>query len=51
MLYAEFTGALGFRKNRHEGKVTGLAAYGQPKAAGEILHHFKVTSDTAATSS
>ena len=50
MLYGEFTGALGFRKNRHEGKVTGLAAYGQPKAAGDILHHFKVAPNGEITS-
>jgi carbamoyltransferase len=41
-LYAEFTGALGFRPGRHEGKVTGLAAYGSPKIAGDILRHFSV---------
>jgi carbamoyltransferase len=50
MLYGEFTGALGFRKNRHEGKVTGLAAYGQPKAAGDILRHFKVAPNGEITS-
>ena len=42
ILYAAFTAALGFRKNRHEGKVTGLAGYGQPRAADDILLHFSV---------
>lgn len=28
--YARITSLLGFRNNRHEGKVTGLAAYGDP---------------------
>ena len=42
ILYAAFTAALGFRKNRHEGKVTGLAGYGQPQAADDILLHFSV---------
>jgi carbamoyltransferase len=43
-LYAEFTGALGFMMARHEGKVTGLAGFGQPKAADEIARHFSVDS-------
>ncbi len=34
MFYAEVTEGLGFRMNRHEGKVVGLAAYAEP---GEIL--------------
>jgi carbamoyltransferase len=28
--YSTVTGLLGFRPNRHEGKITGLAAYGKP---------------------
>ncbi len=28
--YARITGLLGFKVNRHEGKITGLAAYGDP---------------------
>jgi carbamoyltransferase len=31
-IYAYVTHNLGFRSNRHEGKVTGLAAYGRPEA-------------------
>jgi carbamoyltransferase len=42
MLYSYFTRALGFMFNRHEGKVTGLSAFGQPAALDEILRHFHV---------
>ena len=31
VLYSAVTLGLGFKKNRHEGKITGLAAYGDPK--------------------
>lgn len=41
-LYCEFTGALGFIMSRHEGKVTGLAGFGTPRAAAEIVSHFSV---------
>src|SRR5271156_1673263 len=34
--YAGATRALGFRMNRHEGKLTGLAAFGQPVLAEKI---------------
>ena len=30
LAYGYVTEALGFRMNRHEGKLTGLAAYGEP---------------------
>jgi carbamoyltransferase len=42
MLYSYFTRALGFIWNRHEGKLTGLAGFGQPVAADEITSHFTV---------
>lgn len=42
-LYGIFTQALGFIRDRHEGKLTGLAAYGEPKAADELLRHFRIT--------
>jgi carbamoyltransferase len=42
LLYCYFTDALGFIWNRHEGKVTGLAAFGTPTAAPEIMSHFSV---------
>ncbi|MFH1855865.1 MAG: carbamoyltransferase C-terminal domain-containing protein [Candidatus Omnitrophota bacterium] len=36
-LYAFVTTILGFKQNRHEGKITGLAAYGDPqKAYGKL---------------
>ncbi len=40
--YAAATRALGFRANRHEGKLTGLAALGQPVFAPQIGAHFWV---------
>lgn len=36
-LYSQVTHALGFTTNRHEGKVTGLAAHGDPTSAAEFL--------------
>jgi len=42
LLYCYFTDALGFIWNRHEGKVTGLAGFGKPTAADEIMRHFSV---------
>jgi carbamoyltransferase len=42
LLYCYFTDALGFIWNRHEGKVTGLAGFGKPVAADEIMGHFSV---------
>jgi carbamoyltransferase len=41
-LYGFFTQALGFRMDRHEGKLTGLSAFGTATAAGEIKRHFRV---------
>jgi carbamoyltransferase len=40
--YAAATMALGFRANRHEGKLTGLAALGKPVFAERIGAHFSV---------
>jgi len=42
LAYGFTTQALGYRMNRHEGKLTGLAAFGQPVLAAEIGRHFKV---------
>lgn len=36
-LYGAVTAFLGFRYNRHEGKITGLAAYGDPRRLGDQL--------------
>lgn len=35
--YEMVTGALGFRPDRHAGKIVGLAAYGDPEVLSEVL--------------
>jgi len=40
--YSAATLALGFRMDRHEGKLTGLAALGEPVRADEIASYFRV---------
>lgn len=45
LLYAGFTDALGFIRNRHEGKLVGLAGRGSPIAADEVSNHFRVAED------
>jgi carbamoyltransferase len=40
--YMAMTAALGFIPLRHEGKLTGLAAFGQPVLAERIAAHFSV---------
>lgn len=45
LAYGNVTDALGFRSNRHEGKLTGLAAYGQPTLLPEMQRHFTVSED------
>ncbi len=42
LAYAAATRAIGFRENRHEGKLTGLSAMGQPVFAERIGRHFGV---------
>jgi carbamoyltransferase len=42
MLYSSVTRALGFTYNRHEGKVTGLAGFGSPRAADDFIAHYRV---------
>ncbi|MSO69330.1 MAG: hypothetical protein EXQ98_03490 [Alphaproteobacteria bacterium] len=42
LAYGYATQALGFRINRHEGKLTGRAAYGRPAAFDRIAAHFTV---------
>lgn len=41
LVYQFFTGALGFKEHEHEGKITGLAAFGEPiyLEALENLYH------------
>lgn len=41
-LYAAATVALGYRSNRHEGKLTGLAAMGKPSLYDQIKPKFSV---------
>src|SRR4051812_43247345 len=43
--YGFATLACGFRMWRHEGKLTGLAAFGEPTLAGEFGRHFRVSAD------
>ncbi|MCC7425420.1 MAG: hypothetical protein IT557_00810 [Alphaproteobacteria bacterium] len=45
LAYGYATEALGFRINRHEGKLTGLAAYGAPEIAPALAAHFAVAED------
>jgi len=42
LLYGFATEAVGFRVNRHEGKLTGLAGYGQPFLADALARHFVI---------
>jgi len=41
-VYSLATEALGFTRNRHEGKLSGLAAYGKPAFYEELAAHFRV---------
>ena len=45
LAYARITELAGFRKNRHEGKITGLAAFGKPVAAEKIAAHFFINQE------
>ncbi|QEY57994.1 hypothetical protein FXF61_01820 [Pseudomonas sp. C27(2019)] len=42
LAYAYATERCGFKRNRHEGKLTGLAAFGEPIVANKISEMFKV---------
>ncbi|MDF1589824.1 MAG: carbamoyltransferase N-terminal domain-containing protein [Gammaproteobacteria bacterium] len=42
LAYGYSTEACGFRRNRHEGKLTGLAAYGEPDLYEKMAAHFTV---------
>ena len=44
--YAAVTEICGFKANRHEGKITGLAAHGDGAAVQTILKHFLKTNET-----
>jgi carbamoyltransferase len=41
--YEHVTSALGFKPSRHEGKIVGLAAYGDPEVLGDVLRRRFVT--------
>jgi carbamoyltransferase len=43
--YGFVTEALGWKMTRHEGKLTGLAAHGEPTLFPEMRQHFRVTDD------
>ena len=43
--YGRITGLLGFQPMRHEGKITGLAAYGDPSKAMELCKKMICVSD------
>jgi carbamoyltransferase len=45
LAYGVVTEALGWRINRHEGKLTGLAAYGEPTLFAEMLRHYRIDDD------
>jgi carbamoyltransferase len=44
-IYGAATDALGFRSMRHEGKVTGLSAMGEPRFFDRIAAHFSIGED------
>lgn len=48
--YAHVTEALGFRPLHHEGKITGLAAFGKPTLQQAFSAHFQVGTDGLFTS-
>ena len=50
LAYAYATELCGFKRNRHEGKLTGLAAFGKPVVADSIAKMFKVQNDAAIAS-
>ena len=45
LAYGFATQALGFRINRHEGKLTGLAAYGKPVLYDALARRFRVDAE------
>jgi len=45
LAYSYATELCGFKRNSHEGKITGLAAFGKPKVYKEIVQLFKITDD------
>lgn len=50
LAYGFATQALGYKINRHEGKVTGLAAYGRPTVYEALGAHFSVNGEGVVSS-
>lgn len=48
-MYGITTEICGFKKNRHEGKITGLAAFGEPKEADTIVNLYHIQKDARIT--
>lgn len=44
-MYGITTEICGFKKNKHEGKITGLAAFGEPKEANRIIDLYHIQND------
>ena len=44
-VYGTMTSALGYKRYRHEGKLTGLAAFGEPVVYDELRRHYWVDDD------
>lgn len=44
-LYGIVTALAGFKRNRHEGKITGLAAFGKPSVLPQLEKHYSVRED------
>lgn len=42
LAYSYATKLAGFTPNRHEGKITGLAAFGKPELADELISKFRI---------
>jgi carbamoyltransferase len=45
LAYGAVTEALGWKMNRHEGKLTGLSAYGEPTLLPEMLRHISISAE------
>lgn len=43
LVYQFVTGALGYKEHQHEGKITGLAAFGKPKYMEEFKQLYTIT--------
>lgn len=48
--YSHVTQMCGFKPLRHEGKITGLAAFGKPSKAQKLVDQFQINEDGSVTS-